>query len=246
MPEITINDTTFVYTLKYSKRRKTICLKIVGPHNIEITAPAKTHKIDVEKLLFSKFDWLQKKANILRTLAESPLNKAPCNGQPILFLGEQHLLQIINHSTLEYSVKQKENNIIISLPGHPNVKYDCTTLLEHWYKKTATKILIEKTRDWSSKLGVNPTKINIKDQKTRWGSCSSLGTINYNWRLIMAPLAIIDYLVIHELAHLIVPNHSSEFWQVVNRYCPDFKDRRNWLKVNGPLLMKFLHKERKA
>ena len=243
MPTITINDTEFIYTLKYSKRRKTICLKVVGPHDIEITAPAGICNLNPEKLLFNKFNWLKKKANALQALAEAPLNKTACNGQPILFLGEPHILQVVHNSTLEYNVKRKGNNIIISLPTHPNVKHDCTTLLENWYKKTATNILIEKTRDWSFQMGVSPTKINIKDQRTRWGSCSSLGNINYNWRIVMAPIETIDYLVIHELAHLIVPNHSTDFWQVVQRHCPTFRNSCTWLKLNGQLLMRFLNKE---
>ena len=76
-------------------------------------------------------------------------------------------------------------------------------------------------------------KIYIRDQKTRWGSCSSKGNLNFNWRLIMAPLFIMDYIVVHELAHLVHPNHSRDFWKLVKKIVPDYKEKKEWLKIYG-------------
>ena len=85
-------------------------------------------------------------------------------------------------------------------------------------------------------MKVKPLKIAVRKQKTRWGSCSSTGTISYNWLVIMAPNDVMQYLVIHELSHLIEPNHSQRFWQVVKTFDPNFSTHRLWLKNNGRLL----------
>lgn len=238
MPNITINNTNFTYTITYSRRRKTICLRVVSPEVIEIIVPVKTPDFDIEKLLQNKIGWVKKQFEALRTLADTPVNSMVCDGASILFLGQPYILKI-SQAAAENSVTISDNTILVNISPNSSRKSDCTVVLESWYKKTAADILIDKTNYWSLRLGVSPVKINIKNQKTRWGSCSSRGSINYNWRIVMAPPAVINYLVIHELSHLIVPNHGREFWKAVEKYCPNFKISRNWLKVNGQLLMRF-------
>ncbi len=105
--------------------------------------------------------------------------------------------------------------------------------LEKFYKEKAVKVLKERTDYYSNILKVAPKNIVIKNQKTLWGSCSSKGNINYNYKIVMAPLKILDYIVVHELCHLVHMNHSKDFWQLVESIIPDFKERRNWLKENG-------------
>lgn len=118
-------------------------------------------------------------------------------------------------------------NLYAPLPGDPYA------LLKSWYKKQALSLLTQKTIFWAQQIGVTFHKISIKDQKTRWGSCSSLGNINYNWRIIMAPDPAIDYLVIHELCHRAHLNHSASFWEMTRLYAPDYKEQKLWLKQHG-------------
>src|SRR5690606_2555985 len=105
-----------------------------------------------------------------------------------------------------------------------------------WYKKRFSDIAYERIKKYSSQIGSSPNKVAVKEQKTRWGSCSSKGNINLNWRLAMAPISIIDYVIVHELCHLKVMNHSKEFWKQVELILPDYIERREWLKVNGSKL----------
>lgn len=100
-------------------------------------------------------------------------------------------------------------------------------------KEQARKVLTEKTDYYKQFLKVEYKRIRIGDQKTRWGSCSSSGTISYNWRLILMPEAILDYVVVHELCHMIEMNHSARFWARVAEILPDYQMRRKWLKENG-------------
>lgn len=104
------------------------------------------------------------------------------------------------------------------------------------HKKYARKIFEAKVAYYNQFTGGNYTSITIRDQKTRWGSCSGRGTLSFNWRLILAPPEILDYVVVHELCHLTHMNHSKEFWELVESVIPDYKTKRKWLKENGHTL----------
>lgn len=115
------------------------------------------------------------------------------------------------------------------------VKEDVYELL----KKTAEKILFPSVLTVADGLGQRVEKITIRDQKSRWGSCSGRKTISLNWRLILAPPEVAHYVCVHEVAHLLHMNHSSAFWKVVGDVCPAYQSHKKWLKINGPSLMRF-------
>jgi len=106
-------------------------------------------------------------------------------------------------------------------------------ILEKRYKKAARAKLEARTAYYHAVTGGNYTSITIRDQKTRWGSCSSRGTLSFNYRLIYAPPEILDYVVVHELCHLTHMNHSKDFWNMVASIMPDYRERRKWLKDHG-------------
>lgn len=105
--------------------------------------------------------------------------------------------------------------------------------LVNWLRIQARADFLQRIRYWSQRMGVEVNQVRLKDQRTRWGSCSSLGNINLNWRLIQAPSRIIDYVVIHELAHLVELNHSPAFWAIVSDWYGDHKPAQQWLKEHG-------------
>jgi predicted metal-dependent hydrolase len=102
-----------------------------------------------------------------------------------------------------------------------------------WYRSQASQKIEERINYYHHKIGRNPARITIKEQRTRWGSCSSLGNLNFNWKAIMAPSPVLDYIVVHELCHLIHLNHSQDFWNLVASILPDYRERRDWLKIHG-------------
>lgn len=104
------------------------------------------------------------------------------------------------------------------------------------YRKKAKTLFTERLHLYEPQIGVQANTIRIKDQKTRWGSCSSKGNINLNWRLILAPQEVMDYVIIHELCHLKEMNHSKAFWDLVQTHCPDYKKHQQWLKKNAAKL----------
>ena len=109
-------------------------------------------------------------------------------------------------------------------------------VLEQWYRRQAQIVIGEKAREFAALLGVSYAAVRIKDQRSRWGSCSGKGNLNFNWRILMAPEAVCDYVVIHELCHLVHMDHSERFWKLVESVCPDYRRCRAWLKEQGKSL----------
>ncbi len=107
------------------------------------------------------------------------------------------------------------------------------TILEDWLKEYARKVISDRTKLIAKDHGFEYKKISIREQSTRWGSCSSEKNLNFNWKLILAPSNILDYVIIHELSHTVEMNHSRSFWNVVQRVMPDYLQHRNWLRTNG-------------
>jgi predicted metal-dependent hydrolase len=106
-----------------------------------------------------------------------------------------------------------------------------------WLRRRAKPLLRESVSRWSPLLGVSPTKVGVRDQTSRWGSCSSRGSVSLNWRLVMAPPEVLEYIVIHELAHLKEHNHSARFWALVAAHCPEYRLHEEWLSANGEPLI---------
>lgn len=217
--------------IKRSKR-KTISIRIRAVDQLEIIAPLYCSDQDVEAAILRKERWIHRQFAKLEALAANPVNTEIAEGISVLYLGDRYKLRIF--SGIKARILLAEEELLIELPAASNKTPE--ELLRKWYIDAAKRLLTEKTLFWSTKIGVAVNKLSLRDQKTRWGSCSPNGNINYNWRIIMAPPPIVDYLIVHELCHLRFPNHSAAYWNFVASFLPDYKNRRNWLKVNGNLL----------
>ena len=113
---------------------------------------------------------------------------------------------------------------------------EITEAEEQAYRRQAKAILTQKADVYAKRMGVTYEKLMVKDQKTRWGSCSAKGNLNFNWRIVLAPEPVTDYVVIHELAHRIHMNHSAAFYQTIEAIMPDYRRQEQWLKENGDSL----------
>lgn len=241
MNTIKIANYHLTYSVLYKKNRKTVQLKISNINHLLITAPYRFSNENLEKIILKKSKWIIKHMLNLAEVIANPINKSINNNATVLYLGQPHTLSFLSTIKKQPSVHLESNQIILELPSHSkNLDIIVQPLLKKWYVNKALEILSLKTNLWSSRINVTPKRITIKEQKTRWGSCSSKGNINYNWRIVMAPPEVVDYLVIHELCHLYIPNHSELFWQEVAKFSPSFKQHRAWLRTNGDLLMGIL------
>lgn len=108
-----------------------------------------------------------------------------------------------------------------------------------FYREKAREVFRDRTSFYAGRMGVSYGRIAIREQKTRWGSCSAKGSLNFNWKLILAPAGVLDYVVVHELAHRKEMNHSARFWAEVEKIMPDYRKYRDWLRENGHALQKF-------
>jgi len=113
---------------------------------------------------------------------------------------------------------------------------EASAALETWYRARAATVLAKRVSHFARQVGHRPGRITVRDTRSRWGSCSPKGTLSFTWRLLMAPPAVLDYVVLHELCHLVRPDHSARFWALVGEHCPDYQSHRKWLRHHTFLL----------
>jgi predicted metal-dependent hydrolase len=216
------------------KKRKTIGLSISHKDGLRVSAPKWVSKKQIRNIVEQKAEWILKK---LSEFAEKPDSITLGTGAELLFLGFSHRLEIIEDVKLKKAkVSKLEDIIVMSMPlnvAPVALKEQICNNLILWYKKQAEILFSQRINVFSEVMQVSPSKITIRQQKTRWGSCSSKGNININWKLIMMPISVIDYVLVHELAHLKHLNHSSSFWKFVEAFLPDYKARKLLLKEYG-------------
>lgn len=216
------------YTINYvviRKKRKTIGIKIKENGNVEVIAPLQVNYIYIEDLLKRKEQWIITTIEKIKTVKE-----ARDNISVALFLGKEYQLAKVKTLENRTTVEVFDNKIKVKYLINEEESRD---ILKRWYINKALEILSKKTKEFSNILKVYPNKITIKEQRTRYGSCSSKGNINYNWKIIMAPETVVDYLVVHELCHLVHFNHQKEFWDLVGSIIPNYRECKDYLKNNG-------------
>jgi len=151
------------------------------------------------------------------------------NGEGFMFLGETYKLHITD---IQFEPLRFDRGFYLSRSVLPQARQ----VFIDWYKKQAAEFIEERAKWYAKKAGLTYNRVNITDARKRWGSCSRTGNLNFSWRLIMAPLRVIDYVVVHELVHLTVRNHTGEFWNRVSVLLPDHEIQRAWLHKNSDIL----------
>lgn len=217
------NGELLVFQLKRSARRKSIGLKI-DHHGLTILLPPRVPESEAARAILSKLDWISAK---LPHKAEAP--QALRAGASVLWLGEPRILVAGAPRT-----KLNEAHLYLSAPDEPE---RLSVALARFLHRSAKDYLAARVEVWSQRMALFPKDLSMSSARGRWGSCTASGHLRLNWRLMQAPPAAIDYVVIHELAHLAELNHSPRFWAIVAAHCPDWKTHRNWLKANGTALL---------
>ena len=206
-------------------KRKTLALVLNTKGELIVRAPLFTSLDYINKFIKKHSSWIIKKKEKINKLTPV-IEKQFIDGEEFLYLGQKYKLRFVDNSKLGIQL-----NSDLELPKrfYNNAEQKITG----WYKQQA-KLQIEdllKKRSYST--GIKYNSIKITSAKTRWGSCTCKGVLCFSWRLVMAPIDVIDYVVVHELVHIIQKDHSKKFWSKVEKIVPDYKDKRKWLKVNG-------------
>ena len=212
------------YNLIRSNRRS-VALVVDRQGILVVRAPKFAALGEIERFVAQKRGWIEKHQ---RAAAEfNRRKKQYIEGEKFLFLGQEYPLRIVDGHQRRLVFNQRE--FLLSAPQAGAGK----ELFVRWYRRQAGDLFPKRAEFWQQKMGVNYKKLTVTGANTRWGSCSGRGTINFSWRLMAMPPEVIDYVVIHELAHLAHHNHSPKFWDLVGRFCPDFKLSKKWLNSRG-------------
>ncbi|MBU1048128.1 MAG: SprT family zinc-dependent metalloprotease [Candidatus Omnitrophota bacterium] len=211
-------------------KRKTLGLEIAHDASLIVRVPHNVSLNDIQKVVFEKRDWIANKQRFIRERRLKAFPKKFLDIEEFFYLGESYPLVILENAQspllFDREFQLRRENLL-----------SAKRLFVDWYKKQASLKIKERLDFYSDLLGYEYNKFGISNAKRRWGSCNGKGNIYVNWRLIMAPLDVIDYVVAHELTHLAHRNHSRKFWNRMEIIQSDYKQRRKWLKENGHLLM---------
>jgi predicted metal-dependent hydrolase len=232
-------STVINYTIRKSFRAKYLRVDF-HEHGIQVVAPVGMNDQHIKLFIENKKDLIFKKfEKHMLYLARSKGKLKFGNGDMLYYLGKEFPLKVNENEKSLVGVRFTEDciqvNIDKNIPPEKR-REEIYNQLEKWYITKAKQQIYERLEFYSDIMGVEFNKVRVKNQKTRWGSCSQKRNLNFNWKLVMAPIEIIDYVIVHELSHLRHMNHSKDFWEVVGGYIPDYLIKRKWLRDNGLLL----------
>lgn len=205
--------------------RKSVALVIDNEANLIVRAPISMPDTTIDAFVRKKRHWINDKQQQVAVFGEKHPPVVVETGESIMYLGSSYALIKDTVDVVEFS----GNELI--LPDY----YDVGSLIV-WLKEQAMQIISERVALYANVMGVTPGTVKLSEAKARWGSCSIKNNLNFAWRLIMCPLSVIDYVVVHELSHIAYKNHSPAFWARVKTVLPTYEDDQEWLKVNRKLM----------
>jgi len=236
MLKLKIGTTIISYSIRRSHRAKYVSLSI-GADGVQIVAPFPIDDSVIISLVEKKQKWILNRFESYRQrLRKIPAERDFVSGEKLLFMGDNYPLKVLEHKGGCTNVNLTDGQFLVDINADIPIekrREEIQGKLEQWYIRSAKELIAERLELFSKKIGVKVNAVRFKNQKTRWGSCSQKGNLNFNWKLVMAPTFIVDYVVVHELCHLKQMNHSLEFWLLVGNQISDYKKMRKWLKENG-------------
>jgi len=223
-----LDGQTISYTIKRSARARQVRLEVRRDTSLTVVLPKSYNLGYLSDLLQDKRQWILSKLAQCSQAPLLPAEKAPQSGDTIPYLGRD--VEVVRRRSLEEaeSAKLEGERLIVNLRGSRDGSLG--PVLEQWYRMQAARLIKGRAEELSARLGLPYSRLIIRGQRTRWGSCSQRGTLSFNWKLMMAPPPVIDYVILHELAHLKEMNHTSRFWGLVAEHCPQWRQHKRWLK----------------
>lgn len=230
LPVSLSNGKTLNIIITKSSRAKQLWMK-ANIHGIRVIVPLNYEIRNVVSFIETKKKWILKAAEYYGEFTEEN-GQTNINTAKIHFLGTKYKLQIIKNRNSSIIVSRNLHTVTLHVLDERNYKDD----LKKWYKDQTAKIISERITVLNFRLNLKYNKVRIRNQRSRWGSCSRKGNLNFNLLLAALPPELIDYIIIHELLHLKEMNHSKKFWQLVESVDPDYKNHRELLHKYGALI----------
>lgn len=222
---------TIEFEVEY-RDRKTLEIGIEPPDNIKVKAPKIATEEYILRVVKSKAKWITQKLFEFKDVEYRRRKKEYVNGESFMYLGRNYALQIImNKDIREPITRLYQGKFYIETNTKNQDKLRQS--MERWYREKTLEKVIERIQYYKSYFDLTPNVVRVKEQKKRWASCSSKRNLNFNWRCSMAPSNVLDYIVVHEMCHMVHFNHSKAFWNLVGKIIPDYKERKEWLRHYG-------------
>jgi predicted metal-dependent hydrolase len=219
-----LSTTDLTYRIRRSDRARRVRITVDRAGTVEVVLPQRLPQRAAEDAVTELRPWID------RRLAEVGRQRAAvlARGETVPYLGES--LTVVSQPGRTRVVRREQTLVV---PDGP----ERLEALERWYRRMAREEIRARLDRACALAGLTYTKLTIRDQRTRWGSCSRAGAMSFNWRLLLAPEAVLDYVIWHEACHLAVMDHSSRFWALVAQHCPEYREQVLWLKRNGATLV---------
>lgn len=240
--EIRFGATRIRYSIRRSDRRRTVSIAVEGRGEVLVTAPSGVSVERLDRVVLAKGPWVVEKLR-RRSDAPPPLPaREYLSGETFLYLGRQVRLRV---EAAKRSARAGEAGAAVALRGGhlvvgvaegltgPARAAAVRKALVSWYRAHAGERLPERAALWAAQLGLPAPAVLVRAQQKRWGSCDARGVVRFNWRVIQAPMPLVDYVVAHELVHLRHADHTREFWATLGRAMPDYEARREALRAMG-------------
>jgi hypothetical protein len=211
--EFVVNGQLLQYRIRLSPRRRTLSLQLYQDGSLRVAAPRYARLADIRGFIAARLDWIERKRRQMQALApHSPRTFA--DGMVLPLLGQEIILR--QQPETPVTARRQDNELLVPLAPPARTR----ALVEAWYRREAHAHVTRRVAHFAPLVGRAPARISIRGQRTRWGSCSARGTVSINWRLMQGHAQLMDYVVVHELCHLLQANHSPAFWQEVGRVLP--------------------------
>jgi len=240
MNSIIVKQRKIPFELRRSARAKRMRIQIeLDTPKLVLIAPRYAMDFQIKSFLKRQEDWIEKGWIKVEKKAVLRPKHTYQDGDTYFYFGEALSLKLIPSLSWKTKVRVNKDKLEISLHkaiSKTDGKKAIKKAVQEFYKAKATEVIHDRLEFFNEHYSFKFNRVSFRNQKTRWGSCSSKKNLNFNWRLIMAPIEIIDYVVAHELSHLKHMNHSAAFWKTVGETISDYKERKKWLKDNSYLL----------
>lgn len=219
------------YKVVRSSKRKRLTITVERDRAIVVHAPQGTSEEAVRDVVDAKRQWLLEKLRHPQKYEtrRHPPGKEVVNGESAPYLGTDYRIEVIETASGEIEF----SNLFRVPAAH---QANRRKVLRDWYVERAKETILQRAQQRAHELGVKFTAARIVDNRYRWGSCTTNDNISFNWRLIKAPMFVVDYVIVHELAHLIESNHTPRFWSIVRANSPGMDKAKRWLKEHGQIL----------
>lgn len=224
--------TELSYSVRRSDRARHARI-VVDAHGVEVVVPRRMALRHVAPFVEQKRPWIERTLRRYREAAAEAPRAVVGDGGEVPYLGSRLALAVREEPARRRPhVKRVAQRLVVRVPpGH-----DLRAALERWYRARAREEVARRLDVACARAGTGYARLTIRGQRTRWASCSTSGAMSFNWRLLLAPAEILDYVVEHEVAHLEVMDHSPRFWDLLARRSPAYREHERWLRLHGPAL----------